>query len=171
MVTTSPATFPGANRFTAISTISTSIVRPSDANAYTANDALADSTSAPTTGGFTLSGMARRSGGGGLIRDAVFSMSAATALQAEIWLFDQAITAVNDNAAFSLSDSDVLNLVGVIPFNCTDITALNAISYVTGLDIGYTCVGSANLRYLVKVINAPTPASAEVLSIRLKVEN
>lgn len=154
-----------------VQTIGTTITRPSDTNAYAANDTFADSTSAPTTGGFTLTGMARASGGVGIIKDAVISVSGGTALQGEIWLFDQAVTAVNDNAAFTVSDADILNLVGVIPFNCTDTTAANAISYVTGLDIGYTCVGTANLRFLVKVINAPTPASAEVLSVRMKVEN
>lgn len=155
----------------AVSTISTTVTRPADANAYTANDALADSTSAPTVGGFTLSSMARASGGSGTITDAVISTSAGTALQGEIWLFDQAVTAVNDNAAFTVSDADILNLVGIIPFNCTDTTAANAVSYVTGLGIGYTCVGTANLRFLVKVMNAPSPASAEVLSVRVKVEN
>lgn len=153
------------------STISTTITRPTDTNAYTANDAFANSTSAPTVGGFTLTGMARESGVTGEIMDAVFSMSAGTALQGELWLFDQAVTAINDNAAFSVSDSDILNLVGIIPFNCTDTTAANSVSYVTGIGIGYTCVGTANLRCLVKVMNAPTPGNAEVLSIRLKVRN
>ncbi len=154
-----------------VSTISATVTRPADTNAYTANDAFANSTSAPTVGGFTLTGMARASGGNGIIRSAAVSLSAGTALQGEIWLFDQAVTATNDNAALSVSDSDILNLVGVIPFNCTDLNAANAISYVTGLDIGYTCVGTANLRFLVKVMNAPTPASAEVLSVRVQVEN
>ncbi len=154
-----------------ISTITTSIARPADGNAYAANDTFANSTSAPTAGGFTLTGMARVSGGNGIIRDAVFSTSAGTALNGELWIFDTAVTAVNDNAAFTVPDSEILTLVGIIPFNCTDVTAANAASYVTNIDIGYTCVGSANLRFLVKVMAAVTPASAEVLSIRLKVEN
>lgn len=155
----------------AVQTISSSVTRPSDTNAYAANDALSSSTSAPTVGGGTLTGMARASGGPGKILDAVFSMSAGSALQGELWIFDQAVTAINDNAAFSVSDSDILNLVGIIPFNCVDTTAANAASYVTNIGIGYTCVGSANLRYLVKVMAAVTPASAEVLSIRLHVDN
>lgn len=160
-VTTSPRT----------ATLTTAITRPSDTNAYAANDAFANSTSAPTSGGFTFTSAGNASGGSGVITDAVISASAGSAYQGEIWIFDQAVTATNDNAALSVSDSDILNLVGVIPFNTTDVNAANAISYVNGLNIGYTCVGTANLRFLVKIMAAVTPASAEVLNIRLHVNN
>ena len=106
-----------------------------------------------------------------MIRSAAVSISGGTALEGEIWLFDQAVTAINDNAAFSVTDADMLNFVGVIPFNCTDTTSANAASYVTNINIGYTCVGTANLRYLVKVMSGVTPASGEVLSVRVQVEN
>ncbi len=162
----------GPNINPTVRTISTTITRPADSNAYTANDAFANSTSSPENGGFTLFNMARAPGGSGTITDAVFSTSISMALQGEIWLFDQAVTATNDNAALSVSDADILNLVGVIPFNTVDVGAANAISYVTNIGIGYTCAPtSQNLRFLVKVINAPTPGSAEVLSVRLKVMN
>lgn len=154
-----------------VGTISTSITRPSDTNAYAANDALANSTSAPTAGGFTLTSACSASGGNGTILSAQVSASAGTAYQGEIWIFDQAVTATNDNAALSVSDSDVLNLVGVIPFTTNDVTAANAVSYVTGLNIGYTCIGTANLRFLVKIMAAVTPASAEVLAVRVQVQN
>lgn len=155
----------------AISTVTTGITRPADTTAYAANDNLSNSTSAPTAGGFTFTSACRTSGGSGLIKDAVISASAGTFYQGEIWIFDQAVTAVNDNAVFTVSDSDVLNLVGIIPFATSDQTAVNSVSYVTNLDIGYTCVGTANLRYLVKIMSAVTPASAEVLTARLKVQN
>ncbi len=155
-----------------VRTVSISITRPADTNAYTALDAFADSTSAARAGGFMLLNMARAPGGSGTITDAEFSTSASTAIQGELWIFDQPVTATVDNAALSVSDSDILNLVGVIPFNCIDVNAANAISYVTNIGVGFTCVGaSSNLYCLVKVSNAPTPASAEVLSIRLKVVN
>lgn len=154
-----------------IQTLTTNITRPTDTAPYAANDALASSTSAPTVGGITFANAARASGGSGRITDAIISASAGSAIQGELWLFDQAVTAVNDNAAFTVSDSDVLNLVGIIPFNISDVTAANAVSYVTGLNIGFTCVGSANLRGLVKVMAAVTPGNAEVISFRLKVQN
>lgn len=155
----------------AVSTLTTSITRPADTNAYAANDAFANSTSAPTTGGFTFTAACRASGGYGTITDMVVSASAGTAYQGEVWIFDQAVTATNDNAALSVSDADILNFVGAIPFNTTDVNAANSVSTTTGIGMGYTCVGTANLRYLVKIMNAPTPASAEVLTVRIKVQN
>ncbi len=151
-------------------TVTTTVTRPADTTAYAVNDALANSTSAPTTGGFTLSGAARVSGGAGLITDAVVTMStaAATPLVGEIWLFNQAVTAINDNAAFAISDTNVLDLVGIIPFTTNKSGSNNAASHLQNLNIGFTCVGSADLRFLVKVLNAYTPANAEVLSVMIK---
>lgn len=154
-----------------VATLSTTITRPADSNAYAANDAFANSTTVPTAGGFTLTSACSASGGNGTILSANVSASASTAYQGEIWVFDQAVTATNDNAALSVSDSDILNLVGVIPFNTTDVNAANSISYTTGLDIGFTCIGTANLRFLVKIMAAVTPASAEVLAVRVQVQN
>src|SRR5512143_1679688 len=79
-------------------TVSTDVTRPSDVLAYAANDAWSDSTSAPTTGGFTSTGAARASGGSGLITDCIVTTSndAATLLSGEIWFFDSAVTNIND---------------------------------------------------------------------------
>lgn len=155
-------------------TATTTITRPADTNAYVANDTWADSTSAPTTGGFTFTSACRTSGGSGVILSVavVSSVDPATLLQGEIWIFDSAVTAVNDNAAFALSDGDALKLIpgGVIPFTLSSTTGGSGTNsyYTSGaLNIGYTCSGSANLRYLVKVKNAYTPASAEALTVRL----
>ena len=159
---------------TQFATCTTSITRPSDTTAYTANDALSNSASSPTAGGFTFTSAARASGGSGIITDliVVSSNDPATLLQGECWIYDSATTAVNDNAAFASSDSDTLLLVAVIPFTMTSTVAgsgTTSYAHVQGLSIGFTCSGSANLRFLVKVKNAYTPASAEVLSFRLKV--
>lgn len=156
-------------------TVSTSVTRPNDTSAYAANDCWSDSTSAPTTGGFAFTGAARASGKSGIIRSAVITSSAdpATLLQGEVWIFDQAATAVNDNAAFALSDSDILNLVAVIPFSLATSTAgsgTNSVAVVTGINEIFTCVGTANLRFLVKVKNAYTPIANEVLQVRLKID-
>lgn len=155
-------------------TINTSVTRPADTTAYAVNDTWSDSTSAPTAGGFTFTNAARLSGGSGIITDAVITSSAdpATTLQGEIWIFDQAGTNINDNAAFTMSDADVLNLVGVIPFTLASTVAgsgTNSFSHINGLNIGFTCVGTANLRFLVKVKNTYTPTSAEVLNVKLKI--
>lgn len=155
-------------------TCSTDVTRPADTNIYAANDAWADSTSAPTAGGFTFTGAGRTSGGSGIITDLsiISSNDPSTLLQGEIWIFDSAPTAVDDNAAFALSDSDAKKLVGVVPFTLASTTGgsgTNSFASVQNLNLGFTCVGTTNLRYLVKVKNAYTPASAEVLTVRAKV--
>lgn len=151
-------------------TCSTDITRPADTSAYTANDAWADSTSAPASGGFTLTGAARVSGGSGVITDIYIASSAVpgTLLQGELHLFDSAATAVNDNAAWNLSDADAKLRVGVVSFTLV-ADANNSYYHAQNLNIGFTCVGTANLRYLVKVKNAYTPISGEVLTVRAKI--
>ncbi len=151
-------------------TVSTDVTRPADTTAYAANDALSNSTSAPTAGGFTFTSAARISGGSGIITDAIISTSGdlATLLQGEIWLFDTSVTNVNDNAAWVVSDAEIKTCVGKIPFTLED-AGNNGFAHVQNLGIGFTCSGTANLRFLVKVKNAYTPASSEVITVRLKI--
>ncbi len=156
---------------TVISTVSTTVKRPANATPYAANQAWADSTSAPTAGGFTLPTMARTRAGAGKIVDAVFTCSLGTLLQGELWIFDRPVTAINDGASFSVTAADLLNLVGIVPFNCIDNAGTPTVSYVTGLGNEFNCVNSQDLRFLVKVMNTPTPGNADVLSVRLHVEN
>ena len=147
---------------------STTVTRPADTNAYTANDAFSNSTSAPTAGGFTFTSAAASSGGGGIITDAVIVASAGTLYQGEIWIFDGAVAAINDNAAFALSDADALLALGKIPFTLAVEAGNNSSAHVSGLNIGFHCIGSANLRFLIKILNAPTPGNGETLTVRIK---
>ena len=148
-------------------TATTTITRPADANAYTANDAFADSTTVPTSGGFTLSSMCRTSGGSGVITDATIIYSTSSSVSGTFYIYDSAPTAQNDNAAWSVSDSDQLKLVGTIPF-VTVADGVNAVQNVQNLNMGYTCSGSANLRYMVKITTGYTPASGDTLTLRAK---
>ena len=151
-------------------TVSTDVTRPADTTAYAVGDALSDSTSAPTSGGFTFTSAARTSGGSGIITDAIITTAAdaATLLQGEIWLFNQAVTNINDNAAFAVSDAEIKTCVGKIPFTLED-AGNNGFYHAQNLNIGFTCSGTANLRFLVKVKNAYTPISAEVFTFVLKI--
>jgi len=146
---------------------STIVTRPADTTAYTANDAFANSTSAPTTGGFTFTNAAGVSGGGGMITDLMVVCAGATQYDGELVIFDGAVTAINDNAAFTLTDADALLELGRIPFSLI-VKEGQAKAHVTGVNIGYRCVGSANLRFLIKITNAPTPVSADTLNFRIK---
>lgn len=151
-----------------VTTATASYTRPADTTAYASGDCLSNSTSAPTAGGLTFT-VASANGKGGLITDLLVTSSNApgTPLQGELWLFDTAPTAVNDNAAFTVSDSEILTLVAKVPFALTTIGA-NSQAHVQGLNIGYTTVSATTLRGLVMVTNAYTPASGEVVSFRLK---
>lgn len=149
----------------------TDITRPSDTTAYAVNDCLSDSTSAPTSGGFTFNAAARVSGGAGIIRGYTVCTSndPATTLIGEIFVFTTSVTNVNDNAAFVISDSEVKTLVAKLPFNLEDV-GNNGFYQNHGLSIKYTTSGSDDLRYLIRVKNAYTPASAEVITCTLEVE-
>lgn len=159
----------------AMATVTTSVTRPSDTTAYAANDALSSSTSAPAA--ITFSNVFRTSGGSAIITglDVIDSANQATLLQGELWLFDTAPTVINDNAAFTISDTEYATVVAKIPFsidsagNSAAGASGNAGAFIDGLAIGVTGVGSANLTGLIKILNAYTPVAAEVLTFRLKV--
>lgn len=148
-------------------TIQTSFIRPANVTAYAAGDAVADA--AAVAGGFTLAGMARVSGGGGIITDMLVTSDndPATRLVGEVWLFNQSVTSIADNAAYAVSDAEILTCIGCIPFATFD-AGNNSFSQVAGLNMLYNCVGSANLRFLMRTRNAYTPASGEAISVTLK---
>jgi hypothetical protein len=151
-------------------TIKVDVTRPADTAAYAVADAISNSTSAPTSGGFTITGAARQSGGSCLITDVCVASSndPATRLSGEIMIFDQAVTNINDNVAYGVSDAEIKTKIATIPFSLFD-AGNNGFAHVTGLSILCTCVGSADLRFLLRTRNAYTPASAEVLSFTFKV--
>lgn len=152
-----------------IVTCTTDITRPADTTAYAAADCLSDSTTVPTSGGFTFTGAARATGKSGIITDLmVTSSNPAGNLAGEVWVFDSSVTNVNDNAAFAISDAEVKTLIAKIPFYLVAGTN-NATGHTRNLNIGFTTVGSANLRYLIRVGAAYTPISAEVITCRLKI--
>lgn len=149
-------------------TITQTITRPANTTTYTIGDALMDT--AATSGGDTLTGIASISGGSGRITDVifVFDEDAATPLQGEYLLFDTAFTNPGDNAAFVVSDAEIRTLVGVVPFALTD-RGNNGSYHAQGLSIGFTTVGSANLRTAIRVLNAYVPTTnSSVLTIRVK---
>lgn len=149
--------------------VSTDITRPADTTAYAANDALSNSTSAPTSGGFTLSSICRKSGGSVLITDVIVTTSndAATLLQGEVWIFNQSVTNINDNTAFAVSDSEIKTCVAKVPFALED-AGNNGFYHSQNLSILATASGSADLRFLVRVKNAYTPSNAEVITVIVK---
>lgn len=149
-------------------TITQTITRPANTTTYTIGDALMDT--AATAGGDTLTSIASISGGSGRITDIlfIFDEDAAVPLTGEYYLFDTSFTNPGDNVAFAVSDAEAKTLVGMVPFALRDI-GNNGFFHAQNLSIGYTCVGSANLRTMVRVTNGYIPTTnSSVLTIRVK---
>lgn len=159
-------------------TPSGSVTRPADTTAYTAGDAVSDSTSAPTAA--SVSGCARVNGGSGVILRAILIDSAnqSTAGDFEVYLFSEAHTATNDNAAWAPSDADIESYyIGKIDFGDTP-DVLNAASGASGncaydseqIAVPFKCgAGSTSLYWQLVARNAYTPVSAEKFTLRLSI--
>lgn len=150
-------------------TVSTDITRPANTTTYTINDALADTT--PTVGGFTFTSAARKSAGAGMITDMWFSFEedAAVPLQGEIHIFDTSVTAITDNAAYAISDAEAKTQIGKVPFALED-NGNQGTYHAQNLSIGFSAVGSANLRFLIKVKNGYIPTTnSSILTVRAKI--
>lgn len=139
--------------------------RPADTNAYAVDDCWSTSTSSPAN--LTFTGPARASGKPILVTDVVCigSVHNATApLQLELWVFNAAPTAVNDNANHALSDADAAKVRAVFPITLSNNMANNDVGYYTGKPCIVTPNGAADLIAQVRVKNAYTPSSAESLT-------
>lgn len=152
------------------------ITRPADTTAYATGDVVADSTSAAAI--LKFSGCCG-DGGGGVIRSAMFASSIVpgTKLSADLFLFSVAPTAYgNDNEAFALSDADLLNCVGVISLDGTTaanvkVGTLNCVVMSAALAMPFKgSLGDKTLYGVLVARNAYTPASSEVLTIKLGIE-
>lgn len=154
------------------------VIRPNDSNDYTINDALSDSTSAPTV--LTIAGCARVNAGSGVITRISMSSSGnhATKPQFRLFIFDTAPAAINDNAAFTITDAEMLTVLpgGVVDFttwtagNDTANTG-NCVSHSDPLNIPFKCgAASTSLFFLIKLLNAYDPYAQEVISVRLGIQ-
>ncbi len=155
---------------------SASYTRPADVIAYAAGDVVANSTSAPVV--LTFANCVRANGGTGMITNALMVDSASVATKGiyELWLYHTSPGADNDNALFTPTDAELLNLVGVIPFSTAyvgDATAGaggNCVYPSPGLNISFKCAAAATSLFGILVIrNAYTPVSAEVFTITLNI--
>jgi len=151
---------------------SASVTRPADTTQYAVDDVLANSTSAPVV--LTFAGVGRAVGALGYILGGtmVTSTAAATAAMVRLLLFSAAPTAVNDNAALSLSDAHALLCVGWLTFDMWQDTANNRV-YVARLEgqaPQFDCAAAATAIYGIPVLqNAYTPGSEEVFTFTLHV--
>ncbi len=158
------------------------LIRPNDATQYTAGDVIANTTNILQE----TFAVARVAGGSGKIVSASLAITAndtgTLALSAELWLFDTAVAAHElDNAAFTPTDNDLINLVGVLQFLAADpfegdltAGAVGNVAYMaaqTFLPLGFTCTTlSQNLHATLVARNAYQPVALEQFYLRLSVE-
>lgn len=154
--------------------VSDSFTRPADTTAYAAGDAIADSASAPTVN--EIAKCARKTGGGGLIESVILidSANVATALEAELWIFDKTVTPDNDNAAFTPTDAEAETVVAIIPLTTSyvgDATAGaggNRVYLPAAVNKKFKCqANSRSLFWALVARNAYVPVSAEKFTVKL----
>lgn len=147
---------------------SVTLTRPADTTAYTAKDAVSDSTSAPTV--LQFANAVRLSGGSGYIVGARMNTSQSTCTaRFRLHLFRTTPSAINDNAAYTLLDANFAIRLGWIDFDAMQTegsgsTAANAQNFTAVVPI--TC-GATTLFGLVETLDAFTPASAQTFKIEL----
>jgi hypothetical protein len=159
-------------------TISASFTRPADTTAYAVGDVVADSTGTPHV--MTFPNVAKDPNGCAVINEAlcIDGACAGTKPDLELWLFDVAPAAENDNAVFAPSAAEIANLVAVIPFPVASFKAgnpnvgANASCVCDQQNLGYpvNTKGGGNTLYGILVVrNVYTPVSGESFTIKLKV--
>lgn len=147
--------------------------RPGDANAYAPNDAVANSTSAPTA--LTFTGAARVSGGSGYVVSAEVTHEAASVTpRLRLHLFNASPTAFNDNAALALTYAIVgaasylgyIDLEAMTSNGGTDFSKSQNIT----VRLPFKCNADANLYGLLQTLDAFTPGNAKGFTVKLMCE-
>lgn len=150
--------------------IDASTTRPADTTQYGAGEVWSAGTPVP----MQFDGVNNFIGLGGFIQSAVAISDAAqsTKIDLELWLFNSTVVVDTDNSAFTPTDTEMLTLVGIIPFpvaswkagDATSGAGGNAACVVSGLNI----VANYPKLYGVFVVrNTYTPVSGEKLTVRL----
>lgn len=149
------------------------LIRPADTNTYAAGDVIATSTSAPVAKTITV---ARVAAGTGLLMNAMLIDSAAPALAGEFeaWLFHTAPALDNDNATFTPTAAELLNLVCVIPFTSSlsyvGTSSGNRVYQSEAIYRNFVCAAASQvLTWVLVARNAYIPVSAETFTLQLSV--
>ncbi len=149
--------------------VSVSFTRPANTTAYAVGDAVSNSTSAPTV--LEFENIAQEQSKTIIVQEAIITSSqkGSPLPQFNLWLFNASPTAINDNAAFSLSDTENNTVQAVIPLTSQFSATLNSRVEATNLQRIVRTGSSTNSIYaLLEVTNVYTPASGETLTITLK---
>jgi len=152
--------------------LTASFARPADTTAYAVNDAVANSTSAPTI--MTLANAGRVIGGSGYIVKAELCTDQAACVAAmRMHLFTTSVTPYNDNAAYTSLYANRASRIGYIDFPALAQEGAGSTS-AFALWIGqllYVCAAAdTSLYWLLETKTAFTPASAQNFNIKIGVD-
>lgn len=108
-------------------------------------------------------------GGSGTIVSAILVDYALQSVAAELWLFDTAITAPADSAAWTITDAMAKTCIGVIPFKTYYASALNSVAMGDNVPLSFKCIsGSASLWGALVTRGAPSLATGDY-TVRLTI--
>jgi len=143
--------------------------RPADTNAYAANDAIAESASAGTIWTFAVGRIA--TGTGTITVARVATDDSAAVVRYELDLYDDTITAINDNAEATRLYANEGKYLGTITFPAivkptTNSTKAEAV--VAGLAMPFRCVGSSSIYGILRTLDADaSPVSGAKVQVTL----
>jgi hypothetical protein len=120
------------------------------ATAYAAGDQLG--------GLWTLPNAARKSGGGGTIVGVVVISAADTIGAMDVVFFDSSVTLASNDAAFAISDSDALKVIGLVQLAGAYDIGNNRIAQAYNLAVPYVLSGSTSL-YAALITRYAIPAT------------
>lgn len=154
--------------------VTTSFQRPADTTAYTANDAINNSTSAPTY--LTFANVSPAPGVPIFIRNAIATKTSngVTTSTMRLFLFNEIPANIaNDNAAYLPSAADILKMVGYIDFALyiAGTGCAHSLGSPKPSDpIIHTPTSHRNLYGILQASGAYTPANAELFYLTLCIQ-
>jgi hypothetical protein len=150
--------------------VGVNFTRPSDTTAYAAKDAVSDSTSAPTI--LTFANFARIAAGSGyIVRANMMTDQTTLTARLRLHLFHTSVTAINDNAAFTLLYANRASRIGYIDFDPgvtegAGSTASHSLNAITRLP--FVCAAASRSVFgLLETLDIFTPASAQAFYVEL----
>ncbi len=151
---------------------SASFTRPADTTAYAANDAIADSTSAPTL--LSFANCANANGGQGyIVKTRLLTNQKTCTARFRLSFYHTAPSPVNDNAPKPMLYANKDKLIGRIdldPCNTEDATSDAAFALSTAL-MPYVCAAADTTIYcILTTLDAFTPASAQQFFLEITCE-
>lgn len=157
----------------ALAAVAVTFTRPADTTAYAAQDAVSDSTSAPTVRAFAA--MAKANGGAGqIVKARMMTDQSSFAARLRLHIFHTAPTAINDNAQQTLLWGNRAIRVGQVDFPAAGTEgsgSTGASASVVALHLPFICdAGDTSLYGLLETLDAFTPASGQQFYLELTAE-